>query len=379
MGRTGLFLVFMGILFLMPLTALAASAGKMVSKGNTAYAAGKYDEALKAYEEASVVAPESARIYFNKGAAYYRQGDYTRAIEAFENAALNNRDGVIDARARFNLGNCAFRVAEGQKDHDPRQALDAYKKSIRHFQEALERDAGFTEAAENIEVVRLIMKSVLDEIKKQEEAAQKEQSDAENTAEKIKQLIEDQQALLDRNIDLSTREREDGADDALQGKRDDLSDLSVNQTNLRDKTRDFLESMLKEKQNPLDPARPPEVHMENAVTEQDNAIEELENNRAASAQPNQLKAVEELEKALASLDEKENQKEQGKQPEEGQPQPDEPSGQDPARDEQNREQDQAAGVQFPDDAQNILDEEKENQKRRRLPASGGYREVDKDW
>ncbi|MBE9551379.1 MAG: tetratricopeptide repeat protein, partial [Proteobacteria bacterium] len=218
MGRTGLFLVFMGILLLMPLTALAASAGKMVSKGNTAYAAGKYDEALKAYEEASVVAPESARIYFNKGAAYYRQGDYTRAIEAFENAALNNRDGVIDARARFNLGNCAFRVAEGQKDHDPRQSLDAYKKSIRHFQEALERDAGFTEAAENIEVVRLIMKSVLDEIKKQEEAAQKEQADAEKTAEKIKQLIEDQQALLDRNMDLSTREREDGADDALQGK-----------------------------------------------------------------------------------------------------------------------------------------------------------------
>ncbi len=69
MRNKGLGLVFVVILVLIPLQALAVSARKMVSRGNTAYAAEKYDEALEAYEGASVEAPESARIYFNKGAA----------------------------------------------------------------------------------------------------------------------------------------------------------------------------------------------------------------------------------------------------------------------------------------------------------------------
>jgi len=80
MNNRVLWLVAVVILILIPMQALAASARKMVSRGNTAYAAGQYDEALEAYDAASVEAPESARIYFNKGAAYYRQGDYSSAV-----------------------------------------------------------------------------------------------------------------------------------------------------------------------------------------------------------------------------------------------------------------------------------------------------------
>ena len=32
-----------------------------------------------------------------------------------------------------------------------------------------------------------------------------------------------------------------------------------------------------------------------------------------------------------------------------------------------------------EDAQDILDEEKENKKQRRIRESGGYRDVEKDW
>ena len=124
-----------------------ASSADLVNKGNTAYLAGKYDEALFAYEEASVEAPESPHIYFNRGAALYQKGDYSGAIEAFEKAALKSKDIQLEAKSRFNLGNCAYREAERQQDSNLEKALEACTKSIRHYQEALELDSDLKEAA----------------------------------------------------------------------------------------------------------------------------------------------------------------------------------------------------------------------------------------
>ena len=57
-------------------TASAGPAGELVERGNAAYRAGQYGEALEAYDKASVDAPESPHIYFNKGGAYYRKSDF---------------------------------------------------------------------------------------------------------------------------------------------------------------------------------------------------------------------------------------------------------------------------------------------------------------
>lgn len=169
------------MLFVLPFESDAASTKDLIQEGNVAYLSGEYDKALAAYEEASVDAPESPFIYFNKGTALYKKGDYSSAIEAFEKAALKSKDLALEAKAKFNLGNCLFREAERQSDSDLNKSLEACQKSIAHYQESLELDPDLTEAAENIEVVRLVMKNILDEINKRKEEAKQQQEAMEET------------------------------------------------------------------------------------------------------------------------------------------------------------------------------------------------------
>ena len=168
------------------------STANLVRQGNAAYSKGEYDKAIAAYNESSVNAPESPYIYFNKGAALYKKGDYSAAIEAFEKAALKSKDPGLEAKSKFNLGNCLYRDAERQQDSDLNKAIEGCTKSVRYYQEALKLDPGFKAAAENIEVVRLVMKDILDKMNKQKEAARQQQEKVEKTAEKLKELVKRQ-------------------------------------------------------------------------------------------------------------------------------------------------------------------------------------------
>ena len=227
-NRTNSLLMVM-IILLISMQAHADSPKKLVDKGNRAFAMGKYDKALEAYEAAGVEMPESAHIYFNKGAALYRKKDFKGAKEAFEQAALKSRTTRLEAKARFNLGLCSFREAEHQKDGDLDKALDACGKSIRHFQEALKLDPGFTDAAENIEVVRLTMKSILDEANKRKEDAEKQQEAMKKAARRIKELMEKQQEMLERNRYFSEEKEQKGDSPDLKTK---IADLAREQNDL---------------------------------------------------------------------------------------------------------------------------------------------------
>ena len=378
----------------------AASPAELVSKGNSLYLAGKYDEALSAYDEASVEAPESPQIYFDKGAAYYRKGDYEKAKEAFENAALKTKDIKLEAMARFNLGNCSFSAAQRQKDSDLNKALEGFQTTIRHYQEALTLDPGIKEAAENIEVVRLVMKNILDEINKHKEAAEKNQA----TAEKLKKLIQQQQELLARNHDFSEEKTQQGDSPALKNK---ISELAKDQKAVEKETRDLTtelpppvqKSPLAQESSNSDQAK---QHLETAADEQESAAGKLAGMQTSAAQENQKNALDELNRALTSLSgDKGQQVGQNSQEAEG---PNKDKGQNSDQNNaqqgqgQDHEQKKAVqgsqnGLQKQDgaekemqqlstaqgDAQSILDEEKKNFQQRRAPASGGYSEVDRDW
>ena len=166
--------------------AQAASKEKLVKKGNAFFSSGNYDEAISAYDEAAVNDPESPYIYYNKGTALYKKEDFTAAIDAFGKAAIKSKDIFLESKSRFNLGLCFFREGERQKDSDLKKTLESYGLSVQSFQEAIDLNPEFEEAAENIEMVRLMMKALLDEIKKQEEEAKKQQEQAQKIAEQIK-------------------------------------------------------------------------------------------------------------------------------------------------------------------------------------------------
>jgi Ca-activated chloride channel family protein len=170
--------IFM-LVILLPGTAAAESARDIVQRGNAAYDAGKYDEALSAYDEAAGKAPGSSRIMFNKGAAHYRKGEYQKAIEAFQDAGQKEmKDSLFGAYTKFNLGNSYFQEGEQKKQTDQNSALALYGKSIRNFQEALELSPDLKESAENIEIARLAMKSLLEQMEKEQQADEKQKQDS---------------------------------------------------------------------------------------------------------------------------------------------------------------------------------------------------------
>ncbi len=83
------------------LTAFATFADEAtLSQANQQYADGKYEEAIKLYEQILQGNMESAEVYYNLGNACYKTGKFTRAIINYERAKLlaPNDDDI-----RFNL------------------------------------------------------------------------------------------------------------------------------------------------------------------------------------------------------------------------------------------------------------------------------------
>ena len=355
------------------------AARDLVARGNDAFARQDYDAALDAYDEASVDLPESAVVFFNKGAAFYGKEDYDKAREFFDKAALASPDGALEAKSLYNLGNCAFRQAERQKDADLEKAIAAYQESIKFYSAALERDQRLQNAARNIEVARLVLKDLLDKLKKQQEEARKEAQKKQELADRLKDLIGQQKNNLARNEDVSGEVP--GSED-FRRKLDDLTEAQKKTlqetTELSEKLRHEMQSAPDQATSAADKAA---EHVGESARHQDSAVDTFERTRPWDGRDHQEQALDELEKALDAL--KEGQNQQGQPQAKDDPgdkkkdQPQQDQGEPEEQPEEPRDQQQA--IPLTDTAKDILEEEKENRERRRLRTPAGYRAVDKDW
>jgi len=172
--------------------AFAESPGSLISAGNSAWRNGNYDSALKSYNKASVDVPESPLVNYNKGTAFYMKGEYQKAADLFAEAARKAKDLIFEARCQFNMGNSRFRESQRQADSDLQKSMKALQTSIGHFQKALRLDPKLKEAAQNLEVARLTLKNIMDQIKKQQEKA-KQQQKQQQSAGKNKEPSKKQQ------------------------------------------------------------------------------------------------------------------------------------------------------------------------------------------
>lgn len=375
--RRHILLMFITVIFFISNITFAESTARLIDMGNKSWLAGDYDEAIKNYDEAAIDSPESPYIYFNKGASLYKMGEYIAAIDEFEMAALKSKEPEIESKSKFNLGNCAFREAERQMDSDLKKALELCQKSILHYQDALKLIPDFKEAAENIEIVRLLMKNILDEIKKKEEESKQQEQQAKQNAEDLQKLIERQEKALEKNRQISSSKTDkDEKKKNLDQLADEQKSLTSDTQKLTDKIKNQTDSQNQGAENQA------LTHLNNAVKEQTAAEINLKNYAAPNAEKNQENAVQELKDALTPPEQ--NQQQGGQQKEQEQQgrqvqQKDQDKQENEGHSQDQAQNEEQAAQKANEDAQDILDEEKENKKQRQVRTSGGYRDVEKDW
>jgi len=173
-------------------SARADSARQMIKQGNQQYAEGKYNEAINTYNEALVEEPVAIVPKFNKANSYYRLDDLGEAIDLYQEVAAESKDMALVGKAKYNLGNCFFQRGAKQRDSDLQKALDDMKTSITYWRGVLDLDPENAKAARNIEVARLTIKDILDQLKKQQEQ-QKEQGQQDQGQQQQQDQQEQQQ------------------------------------------------------------------------------------------------------------------------------------------------------------------------------------------
>lgn len=133
-----------------PAAALAALAGALAAwpavastrslneEGNRAYRRAEFEQALRAYTEAQVRAPDSPVIQYNIGNVFYRQEEYERASEAYRKA-LEAARGPLARDSAYNLGNARFQAGD-------------YAGAVAAYRGALQIDPADRDAKRNLEI-----------------------------------------------------------------------------------------------------------------------------------------------------------------------------------------------------------------------------------
>lgn len=174
----------------------AESVEELVRQGNKKYAEGNFNEAVNEYDQALVDKPEALRPKFNKANSYYRLDDLAKAMDLYEDVAAGARDIELVAKAKYNTGNCYFQRGSKQRDSDLQKALDDMKTSITFWRQVLDIEPDNKKAARNIEVARLTIKDILDQLNKQKEQQdpnQPQQQQQQNKQEQDQNKMNQQQ------------------------------------------------------------------------------------------------------------------------------------------------------------------------------------------
>jgi len=350
-----------------PATARGAALEARVEKANGLYAAEKYSEALEVYTQAAAEAPGRLEVAYNQGCCQYALGHYAEAEELFRQVDRESRELRLAGAARYNLGNCAFKAGLKQADSDLQKALDLLQASAASYQRARELLPHDQDAAQNIEVVRLVIKDLLDRLKKQQEEQKKQQQQQEDLLKKLQELAQRQEAAAQKSAEAAKKPA--SAPDRAQ----QAAGLQAEQEKITGETQEAREQL--QKQTPPPDAKvPPEEaqkrqaageELEKAQVEQKLAERGLEQQQPAKAEAPQHQAAKKIEEALKKL--------AGQPPPQGgqqpQPQPDE------AKKQEQEQQKQDATV-----AELLEKERRDREEREKMrPRMSGLPPVDKDW
>ena len=200
-----------------------ARPGAEVGRGNALFDQQDYTAALEAYTAAADQLPGAPEVVYNQGVTHYALGDYGEAERLFRQVDRTAQDLELVAAARYNLGNSKFQQGMAQRESDVQQALSALQASVAFYQGALELTPGDREAARNIEVVRLAIKDILDQLQDQ----QRERQAQNELAEQLRDLQQRQEEAAARSAQLANEPPPEAArSEALRQLREEQQQIS---------------------------------------------------------------------------------------------------------------------------------------------------------
>jgi Mg-chelatase subunit ChlI len=149
--------------------AFSDSARISTSQGNRLYKQGNFNEAINSYEQSLLEAPGALEPKFNQANSFYRLDDLSKALDLYREVAAESKDMKLVAKSKYNLGNSYFQQGSKQKDSNLQKAIDDMKTAIGSWRGVLDIEPENKKAAKNIEVARLTIKDLLDQLNKQQQ------------------------------------------------------------------------------------------------------------------------------------------------------------------------------------------------------------------
>jgi Ca-activated chloride channel family protein len=196
------------LLIVLPMTALAGP-----GRAQRDYDQGRYQDALKDYQELLDAKKDDPRLHFNAGAAAYQGRQLDEAAKQF-NDALISPDLQLQERAYYNLGNTYFRMGQrpppgGAGGMVPAgQDLEATKKNweqaLQHYESALKLNPLDDDAKFN----RGLVQRRLEELKKQQQQQQQNQSNKSDDKQDQNKNQQNQQSKNDQNKDKQQQQQQ---------------------------------------------------------------------------------------------------------------------------------------------------------------------------
>jgi len=361
-------------------SARAETANQAVREANRLYQQGQYEGAIDKYDQALTKSPEAVEPMFNKADSYFRLDDLQQAIDLFRAVAAESRDMQLVEKAKYNLGNCFFRQGTKLADSDLKKAMENMQTAISYWRQVLDINPDNENAAKNIEVARLTIKDIIDQLNKQMQQQQQQAQQQKQLQQDLKQILDEQKALGDKTQ--QTKQQADSNDISQQQASDNYKDIAKEQSELRDRTEKAMEQL----QQQLDPnTAQPQMQQASeqlgvAVDKQKDAGKKLEKSDAAGGKRSQDEAAENIENALKALSEQQQSQQdvnQQQQQQQGSEQPEQQQAGQPQEPNEAQQQQQVTASDAT--AEEILDKEQRQREKRQLLQSPGFQKVDKDW
>ncbi len=192
--------------------ATAAPNGRdAVSQGNALYGQGQFDKAVNLYDQALTENPRLDQARFNKADAFFRMDDLAKAMDLYSEVSAQTKDMDLVKKAKYNLGNAHFQRGLKQRDSDLQKALEDLRTSITYWRAVLDMDPSNENAKKNKEIAGLIIKDILDELKKKQEQQKQDPNKPGDRSQESGDRKEEQQTQ-DPNQTQNAEQRKQGQD-----------------------------------------------------------------------------------------------------------------------------------------------------------------------